>query len=218
MPGSKVYFEKYELNEHLKPFYEYLVKNSSQSDRYNPHALAMQLNFLMQRVRIEKELDNQIQAREAQLRTLALETSESLPSESDRPPVEIHVIDRSIFEDNEIFAKNQLDSGMMTQEEYLKYLEVYSKHIEEIMTPDLMVIMSQDAKVLHERVMKRGREMEKEMSLEYLQNLNDRYANSLEPFLKSRNVRFIRQNPEGPKEMDESNQYILDLIKKELDL
>ena len=129
---------------------------------------------------------------------------------------QVYVIDRSIYEDNEIFAKNQLDSGMMTQDEYQKYLQVYNKYIGEIIPPDLMVIMNQNPKTLHERVMARGRAMEKGMTVEYLENLNHRYIDSLEPLLLSRSVRFIRQTPEGPKEAEEANLSILETIKKEL--
>lgn len=218
LPGSKVYFEKFELNEHLQPFYEYLVKNAGKSDNYNPHALPVQLNFLMQRVRLERELDKEILEREESLRDQAKGKGGSPTTESFKPEIEIHIIDRSILEDNEIFAKNQRDSGMMTEEEYQKYLEVYNKYIEEIIAPDLVVIMSQDAKVLHERVMKRGREMEKDMGLDYLENLNNRYLNSLEPMLSSRNVPFYRQQNEGPKDIESANRAVLETIANTLSL
>lgn len=208
LPGSKVYFEKFELNEHLQPFYEYLVAHAGDGSAYNPHALPVQLNFLLQRVRLEKELDAEIQEREAKLRE----------EKQEQPPVEVHVIDRSIFEDNEIFAKNQLDSGMMTAAEYQEYLAVYSKHIDEILPPDLMVILHQEPKVLHERVMARGREMEKGMTVEYLQNLNHRYADSLEPLLQARNVRYIRQQAGGPQPAEEANRALLQAVASALGL
>lgn len=215
LPGSKVYFEKYELNEHLQPFYEYIVNNTGKGNQYNPHALPVQLNFLMQRVRLEKELDKEILEREKNLKELRCRGG-SPTTEKNTPEIEIHVIDRSIFEDNEIFAKNQIDSGMMTQEEYKQYLEVYEKHIHEVLKPDLMVILNQDPTVLHSRVMQRGREMEKGMSVDYLSNLQQRYFNSLEPFLKSKDVVYFRQNPEGPKDVEGSNRAVLESVKKEL--
>lgn len=218
LPGSRVYFEKFELNEHLQPFYEYLVKNAGKGDNYNPHALPVQLEFLGQRVRLERELDKKIIEREQSLKERFKGTGGSPTTGKVEPEVEIHVIDRSIFEDNEIFAKNQLDSGMMTQEEYQQYLEVYNKSIDEIIAPDLMVIMSQDAKVLHERVMKRGRDMEKEMSLEYLENLNHKYLYGLEPMLQSRNVKFFRQESESPKDAEGANRAILKRIISQLEL
>lgn len=215
LPGSKVYFEKYELNEHLQPFYEYIVNNTGKGNPYNPHALPVQLNFLMQRVRLERELDKEILEREKDLKSGKCNGGPSSLAGKE-PEIEIHVIDRSIYEDNEIFAKNQIDSGMMTDEEYEEYLEVYNKHVNEILPPDLMVILNQEPKVLHERVMKRGREMEKGMSVEYLANLQARYFNSLEPFLKSRNVIYFRQNPEGSQDPITSNRAILEGVVKEL--
>lgn len=215
LPGSKVYFEKFELNEHLQPFYEYIVNNTGKGNPYNPHALLVQVGFLLQRVRLERELDKEIYEREKMLKELKGPGGNPTITE-EKPEIEIHVIDRSIFEDNEIFAKNQIDCGMMTQSEYEEYLAVYNKHIDEILAPDLMVILNQDPKVLHERVMKRGREMEKGMTVEYLANLQDRYFNSLEPFLKNKGVVYFRQNPEGPKEIEAANKAILEAIKKEL--
>lgn len=215
LPGSKVYFEKFELNEHLQPFYEYIVNNTGKGNPYNPHALPVQVGFLLQRVRLERELDKEIYEREKKLNEL--KGPEGNPTIAEKKPeIQIHVIDRSIFEDNEIFAKNQIDSGMMSQSEYEEYLAVYNKHIDEILSPDLMVILNQDPKILHERVMKRGREMEKGMTVEYLANLQDRYFNSLEPFLKNKGVVYFRQNLEGPKEIEAANKAILEAIKKEL--
>lgn len=215
LPGSKVYFEKFELNEHLQPFYEYIVNNTGKGNPYNPHALPVQVGFLLQRVRLERELDKEIYEREKKLNELKGPEGNPTIAE-EKPEIQIHVIDRSIFEDNEIFAKNQIDSGMMTQSEYEEYLAVYNKHIDEILAPDLMVILNQDPKVLHERVMKRGREMEKGMTVEYLANLQDRYFNSLEPLLKNKGVVYFRQNLEGPKEIEAANKAILEAIKKEL--
>lgn len=172
----------------------------------------------MQRVRLERELDKEIIEREQTLKKLMKGNEGSPTTGKIEPEIEIHIIDRSILEDNEIFAKNQRDSGMMTEEEYQQYLEVYHKNIEEIISPDLVIIMSQDAKVLHERVMKRGREMEKDMGLDYLENLNNRYINSLEPMLKSRNVCFYRQEADGPKDIEGANRTILETVNTKLHL
>lgn len=215
LPGSRVYFEKFELNEHLQPFYEYIVNNTGKGNPYNPHALPVQVGFLMQRVRLERELDKEILEREKFLKEIKGPGGSPTTGESS-PEIEIHVIDRSIFEDNEIFAKNQFDSGMMTQEEYDEYLKIYNKHINEILPPDLMIILNQDPKILHERVMKRGREMEQGMSVDYLANLQERYLNSLEPYLKEKGVVYFRQNPNGPKDIEGANRVILEAAKKEL--
>lgn len=191
------------------------MNNTGKGNPYNPHALPVQVGFLLQRVRLERELDKEIYEREKKLNEL--KGPEGNPTIAEKKPeIQIHVIDRSIFEDNEIFAKNQIDSGMMSQSEYEEYLAVYNKHIDEILSPDLMVILNQDPKILHERVMKRGREMEKGMTVEYLANLQDRYFNSLEPFLKNKGVVYFRQNLEGPKEIEAANKAILEAIKKEL--
>ena len=201
--GSKVYFEKYELNEHLKPFYDHLMKKDP--NPYNPFAFPVQMNFLNQRIRLEREVDKEII------------TSKNKNSTGENQ-IEVHVIDRSIFEDNEIFAKNQLDSGMMTQEEYESYLQLYNKTIDEITKPDIVIVLNQEVKTLHERIMKRGREMEKDMSIEYLQNLQNRYDYALLPFLTQRGVKFFRPEADPNSDPLISNKKILEVIVKGLNL
>jgi deoxyadenosine/deoxycytidine kinase len=162
------------------------------------------MNFLGQRIRIEKEVDSEILA-------------ERQAWAADQQP-QIHVIDRSIFEDNEIFAKNQLDSGMMTQEEYGKYLEVYLSNIDQIIKPDFVVILTQDVKVLHQRVRNRGREMEKDMSIEYLQNLQNRYDHALVPFLEKRGINYLKTTPDLTLDPAASNKKVLCAILDHLQL
>lgn len=202
LPGSRVYFEKYELNQYLEPFYEHLKKNAQ--DLYNPFALPVQMNFLGQRIRIEKEVDTEILAQRQSY-------------EAEQQP-QIHVIDRSIFEDNEIFAKNQLDSGMMTQAEYEKYLEVYLSNIDQIIKPDFVVILTQDVKVLHQRIVNRGREMEKDMSIDYLQNLQHRYDHALVPFLEKRGINYLKTSPDLSLDAGSSNRKVLEAILAHLQL
>jgi deoxyadenosine/deoxycytidine kinase len=128
------------------------------------------------------------------------------------------VIDRSIFEDNEIFAKNQLDSGMMTQTEYEKYLEVYMSNIDQIIKPDFVVILTQEVKVLHQRILNRGREMEKDMSIDYLQNLQNRYDYALVPFLEKRGIKFLKTTPDLSLDPASSNRKVLEAILAHLQL
>ena len=185
--------EKFELNPFLHPFYEH-IKASKAGFTYNPWAFKCQMNFLDQRIKLEKEVDRLI----------------SEAPETGAPSY--YVVDRSIFEDNEIFAKNNLDSGLMTQQEYSDYLQVYTAGIDELRPPDLVIILNQDVQVLLDRILTRGRDMEKDMSLDYLANLQHRYTHALEPFLALRGVPFVKVSPKDLLETELMNQQVADLI------
>lgn len=176
------------------------------SSPYNPYALPVQLNFLNQRIKMEKEIDEKIRK------------SLTPKSKEEEVQLELHIVDRSILEDNEIFAKNQLESGLMTQAEYLEYLKVYEKNVQEIIHPDLVVLLKHDVKVLHDRILKRGREMEKDITVEYLQNLQNRYDLGLEPYLRSLNIPFIKFTPDPSADPTVANRPIVDAIVKQLKL
>lgn len=212
-----MHFEKFEQNENLALFYDALKKSKETGEVYNPYALPTQLHFLQQRIRLEKAVDQQIVLEKEKNKKL-------LPNERRRA---VHVIDRSLFEDNEIFAKNQRDSGLMNEEEYLQYLELYNKHVDEILKPDLIVYLRPSIETLQRRIKARGREMEKDLSKEYLENLQHRYDYSLEPYLKSKKISLIKcSTDEGPESHPEdretrkieTNQKILQTIKTELEL
>ena len=70
---------------------------------YNKYALRTQLNFLEQRYRREKE--------------------ECTCSDT------IYFTDRCMIEDNLIFAKNSVNSGVMHKNEYEEYLGVYEGYM-----------------------------------------------------------------------------------------
>jgi len=176
------------------------------SSPYNPYALPVQLNFLNQRIKMEKEIDEKIRK------------SLTPKSKEEEVQLELHIVDRSILEDNEIFAKNQLESGLMTQAEYLEYLKVYEKNVQEIIHPDLVVLLKHDVKVLHDRILKRGREMEKDITVEYLHNLQNRYDLGLEPYLRSLNIPFIKFTPDPSADPTVANRPIVDAIVKQLKL
>lgn len=194
------------MNEYLQPFYEHMKRPDAASSPYNPYALPVQLNFLNQRIKMEKEIDEKIRK------------SLTPKSKEEEVQLELHIVDRSILEDNEIFAKNQLESGLMTQAEYLEYLKVYEKNVQEIIHPDLVVLLKHDVKVLHDRILKRGREMEKDITVEYLQNLQNRYDLGLEPYLRSLNIPFIKFTPDPSADPTVANRPIVDAIVKQLKL
>lgn len=86
------------------------------------------------------------------------------------------VQDRSIYEDAEIFARNLHDIGKMDDRDYENYIALYSAMTEYLHPPDLMIYLKADIPTLQKQIYLRGREFEKNISLEYLTQLNELYA------------------------------------------
>jgi len=84
------------------------------------------------------------------------------------------IIDRSIYEDAEIFARAAVALGTLSERDYQTYRHVYELVVQGLPSPDLLIFLKAPTEVLIERIQQRGREMEKGMSIDYL-NLLDRY-------------------------------------------
>ncbi len=95
--------------------------------------------------------------------------------------------DRTIFEDRNVFGAANYELGNMHELEYYVYDKTYKEICKNFQPPTLMVYLKvSDVKVLRERIIKRGRDVEKNISLEYLQKLNDNYDKLFDeyPFAK----------------------------------
>lgn len=86
------------------------------------------------------------------------------------------IIDRSIYEDAEIFARAAMELGTITERDYLTYRRVFDLVVEHLPRPDLLIMLNAPVDVLVERIRARGREMEKGITPEYLQLLEDLYS------------------------------------------
>jgi deoxyadenosine/deoxycytidine kinase len=79
------------------------------------------------------------------------------------------VEDRTIFEDKNVFGKTNFELGNMHELTYNEICDNFSP-------PTLLVYLKvRDVNVLKQRILKRGRDEEKEIPVEYLQKLNDNY-------------------------------------------
>lgn len=87
-----------------------------------------------------------------------------------------HVIqDRSIYEDAEIFARNLYQQGKMTERDYRCYQSLYEGICDFLPPPDVMIYLQAPVGVLVERIARRGRDYERQISIAYLAELNDLY-------------------------------------------
>ena len=92
-------------------------------------------------------------------------------AKSERPAI----IDRSIYEDFEIFARALVKLGNMTERDYETYRRLYNQVVGKLPAPDLLIYLKAPVSVLLERIKNRGREMEAGITREYLTLLEEFY-------------------------------------------
>lgn len=92
------------------------------------------------------------------------------------------VQDRSVYEDAEIFARNLHQRGNMSNRDYKVYRELYEEFIQSIPRPDLILYLKASVPTLIERIHRRGRDFEQDISPLYLQQLNELYNSWIEDF------------------------------------
>jgi deoxyadenosine/deoxycytidine kinase len=92
------------------------------------------------------------------------------------------VQDRSVYEDAEVFARNLYQQGHMSDRDYYSYRELYEVLALFLPPPDLIVYLKASVPTLLERIIKRGRDFERDISPLYLQQLNELYNAWIEDF------------------------------------
>ncbi|MCQ2280636.1 MAG: deoxynucleoside kinase [Bacteroidales bacterium] len=83
--------------------------------------------------------------------------------------------DRTIYEDAYIFAPNLHDMQLMPTRDFENYSSLFELMAQFLQAPDLLIYLHADTSTLVSQIQKRGREYEKTIRLDYLQNLNERY-------------------------------------------
>ena len=87
------------------------------------------------------------------------------------------IIDRSIYEDAEIFTRASLALGNVAQRDYDTYWRLYNLVVAHLPPPDLLIYLKAPVPVLLDRIRSRGREIERGMTAEYLGLLESFYDN-----------------------------------------
>jgi deoxyadenosine/deoxycytidine kinase len=135
----------------ISPYYEPSEDNPYLPDFYldMPRwAFHSQLYFLSSKFRIHQELDR-------------------MPG--------LVVLDRTIFEDAEIFATALYHMKCMDDRDWATYRAFYQSILEAIRPPDLMIYLRCSMRTLRRRIRLRGREMEDDIPLSYLKRLDRLY-------------------------------------------
>jgi deoxyadenosine/deoxycytidine kinase len=90
--------------------------------------------------------------------------------------------DRSVYEDAEIFACNLYRQGLMEERDFRSYRELYEVLSEFLPPPDLVIYLRASELTLLKRISKRGRDYERQISAEYLSQLNELYEGWIASF------------------------------------
>ncbi len=96
------------------------------------------------------------------------------------------VLDRTIYEDANVFAKNLYRSAYLSKVDYENYLSLYQSMIEFVPKPDLLIYLQGSSEKLKIRINQRSdsgeRSYENEIPLSYLEDLNCCYEEWIEVY------------------------------------
>ena len=141
-----------------QPFYEPVAENPYLADFYadmRAWAFHSQIFFLTHRLRMHRQL---------------LEHPTSL------------IQDRTVYEDAEVFADNLNRQGLIHPRDYRTYRELYEVLTEFLPPPDLVVYLRASVSTLSARISNRGRDFERQITSEYLGQLNELYESWIATF------------------------------------
>ena len=83
--------------------------------------------------------------------------------------------DRTIFEGVYIFVANNKAMGNLSDRDFDTYMQLFNLMMSMVKKPDLLIYLKSSVPHLVSQIQKRGRDYEKSISIEYLNNLNERY-------------------------------------------
>lgn len=151
----------------FRPFYEPNDDNPYLADFYadmKRWALQSQLFFLAHKIKLHQELDR---------------------ARSDGPVV----IDRTVYEDAEIFARNLHRQGVLDKRDFAVYYTLYEGIRESLRPPDLLIALTCSLRATKRRIHSRGRAMESAIPDAYLRRLHGLYEEWFEGYTLSPIVR-----------------------------
>ncbi len=140
-----------ETQYQIKPFYESNDENPYLADFYrdmNAFAFHSQIFFLSRKFQIHQEI---------------------------KKHHGLLVLDRTIYEDAEIFATALFKSGRMQKRDFDVYFDLYQTMCESLRPPDLMIYLKCSVPNLKKRIRLRGRAIEKDVPNAYLMQLQQLY-------------------------------------------
>ncbi len=88
---------------------------------------------------------------------------------------QFYIVDRTIYEDGEIFAASLHEQKIMSDEDYDTYRRLFEILTSVLRAPSMIVYLRASPEFLLERVRRRGRDYERRITLDYLTRLGDGY-------------------------------------------
>lgn len=95
---------------------------------------------------------------------------------------DVIIQDRTILEGVHIFVANNKAMGNMSDRDYETYMHLFSLMMSMVKKPDMLIYLKSSVPHLVSQIQKRGRDYEKSISIEYLNNLNERYDRWIEEY------------------------------------
>lgn len=92
------------------------------------------------------------------------------------------MMDRSIYEDAEIFAYNLFQQKCLNDRDYQTYHALYRSVVDLLQPPDLVIYLRATVPTLLERINRRGRQYEANFDSDYLTRLNGLYERWISSF------------------------------------
>lgn len=92
------------------------------------------------------------------------------------------IADRSIYEDAHIFARVLHHMDNLSERDYQSYRRIYDMVVAGLPKPDLLLYLKASVPVLLDRIRRRGRDMEKGITPEYLSLLETFYEEWMDAF------------------------------------
>ena len=88
---------------------------------------------------------------------------------------DVIIQDRTILEGVHIFVANNKAMGNLSERDFDTYMQIFNLMMSMVREPDLLIYLKSSVPHLVSQIQKRGRDYEKGISIEYLNNLNERY-------------------------------------------
>jgi deoxyadenosine/deoxycytidine kinase len=105
--------------------------------------------------------------------------------EQQRAALALHqrvVLDRTIYEDAEVFARNLNTEGLLSAREWRTYERLYASLRDALRPPDVLAFLRVDLEQLQQRIRLRARPAEREISAHYLAQVDALYREWFERF------------------------------------
>ena len=141
-----------------QPFYEPVADNPYLVDFYTDMqtwAFHSQIFFLTHRLRMHRQL---------------LDHPSSV------------LLDRTVYEDAEVFASNLYQQGKIQPRDFKTYQDLYGVLTDFLPPPDLVVYLRASVSTLYGRISSRGRDFERQITPQYLEQLNTLYEQWITSF------------------------------------